>query len=76
MSDTYQPVSCQLHSELELFATRGQTVNIQTVSTDDLISGRIIDITIQDRAEFLVLKTGDGQTSKIRLDLIKSITPA
>ena len=74
MTDDYQPVSCQLHSEIELFATRANTVTISTGPADAPITGRILDISIHDKAEFLVIREENGETSEIRLDHIQKIT--
>jgi transcriptional antiterminator Rof (Rho-off) len=74
MPDSYQPVSCQLHSEIELHATRGSLVNLKTDTPDSTVTGRIIDITIHDKAEYVVVETENRQTIEIRLDHIQTIT--
>jgi transcriptional antiterminator Rof (Rho-off) len=76
MSDNYQPVSCQLHSEIELFAMKGISVKIETGSAELPLIGRIIDISIHDKAEYIIVKTASQQTLEIRLDRILGITAA
>lgn len=75
MPNDYQPVSCQLHSEIELHAMHGTRLSIETASSGIPVIGRIMDVTIHDKAEYVVLKTSNGQTQEIRLDQILAMTP-
>ena len=71
MSDSYQPVSCQLHSELELAAMHRAKLKLTT--PDGEFTGRITDIIVKDRAEYLILQDDDsGTTHRLRLDSINS----
>ena len=53
MSDDYQPVSCQLHSEIELHAMNDTQIKIETDASDRPFIGQIIDISIHDKAEYV-----------------------
>ena len=75
MSDDYQPVSCQLHSEIELHAMQGTRVKIDTDDSDTPLTGRIIDISIHDKAEYLIIQTTGQQSKEVRLDKILNMTP-
>ena len=72
MNDNYHPVSCSLHSELELAAMHRTKLDITT--TDGRYSGHISDIVVKNSAEFLLLEDGSGETHEIRLDSIRSFT--
>jgi len=74
MSSDYQPVSCEFHSEIELHAMRGTQVKIETATSDIPLIGRIIDVSIHDKAEYVILITDSEQTQEIRLDRILRIT--
>ena len=74
MSTNYQPVSCELHSEIELHAMRGTQVKIETTTSDIPLIGRIIDVSIHDKAEYVILMSDSEQTQEIRLDRILRIT--
>ena len=80
MSDKtlYQPISCEIHSELELAAMRRQPV-ILTVASEDNQAPQsyeaiIEDVVIQDHAEYAKVLI-DGKHSLIRLDHITGISP-
>ena len=75
MSNDYQPVSCQLHSEIELHAMHGTRVKIKTDASDPPVTGQIIDVVIHDKAEYVIINMGSGQSKEIRLDKIINITP-
>lgn len=70
MTSDYQPVGCDLHSELELLAMRQEAVMVEWIDPDQgetRARGVVVDIEIVDRAECLVLDVG-GQQRRIRLD--------
>ena len=73
MRPAYQPISCDFHSELELFAMRGQPVEITYRQPDDgaecTISEPIHDLCTRNGEEFLILPNG----SEIRLDQLVSV---
>ena len=75
MSTDYQPVSCELHSEIELHAMHGSQVKIDMIASDRPIIGRIVDVSIHDKAEYVILTTDSEQRQEIRLDKILSVTP-
>ena len=75
----YQPVSCEIHSELELAAMRNQPV-ILTLSTGDnqpvsFCKVIIQDFIVQDKAEYAKVLI-EGDETLIRLDHILGIDPA
>jgi transcriptional antiterminator Rof (Rho-off) len=80
MSDKtlYQPISCEIHSELELAVMRRQPVIIKVVSVDNqapqTYEAIIEDILIQNHAEYAKVLI-DGKNSLIRLDHISGISP-
>ncbi len=76
MTNNYHPVSCQLHSELELYAMNRTRVSIETDNPDSSLTGQITDITSHDKAEYVIIKTESHQPQEVRLDKIRSITPA
>ncbi len=68
----YRPIACGLHSELELLAMHRRRVRL--VLDEGTLEGRVLDLAVHDRAEFLVLESG-GERHEIRLDRIRSIEP-
>lgn len=75
---TYHPISCDFHSELELFALRQQPVEItyRTVAdptgsngSESTICAAIKDLYTRNGEEFLLLPDG----SEIRLDQLVSV---
>lgn len=68
----YQPISCDFHSELELFALRRRPVEIRYTTVDGgeaIISQPIQDLCTRNSEEFLLLPDG----SEIRLDQLVSV---
>ena len=77
-SEAYKPVSCALHSELELAIMHGSRLQIQctdaaTITLDprDIITRSIA--AHKHKGEFLIGNDASGQTVEIRLDKIQSI---
>jgi Rho-binding antiterminator len=74
---TYHPISCDFHSELELFAMRQQPVEIRYTAdspkgkahSERTICETIQDLYTRNGEEFLLLPDG----SKIRLDQLVSV---
>lgn len=76
---TYRPISCDFHSELELFALRQQPVEIVyrshaeapgLISRDEMtICAAIKDLITRNGEEFLILPEG----GEIRLDQLVSV---
>ena len=76
MPEKYIPVSCEMHSELELHAMHKDTVNISWHNDSGKVqhsTGIIQDVTARQGAEYLVLASTD-ETIEIRLDWIQSIS--
>jgi len=74
MSD-YVPISCAQHSEYELMAMHQQGVELLLFDSTESMFGHVHDIVTRSGVEYMALLLEDGQTSEVRLDLIKSITP-
>jgi len=70
--DSYQPISCALHSEYERLAMQRRRVGI-TLKDGRTSGGRIIDITTRSGAEYMLLITPKEETLAIRLDRIEAI---
>jgi Rho-binding antiterminator len=70
--DTYIPVSCDFHDELEAIATLRQTCHVvyrtETGVTAE-VSGRIVDVYAANHADYVKLEDG----TVIRLDQILSV---
>lgn len=69
---TYHPISCDFHSELELFALRQQPVEIRYTlpgGAETTICEAIKDLYARNGEEFLLLPDG----SEIRLDQLVSV---
>ncbi len=69
-SSSYQPVSCALHSQLELLAMQRKTCSVRFTqhNVETGISGIIRDILIRNKAEFVLIESAGGQIHEIRLD--------
>jgi len=71
----YQPVSCEMHSELELAIMHRTELQISWQSDDATITDTVlaIDIYTQDQQEFLSIENNDRHRLDIRLDKILHI---
>jgi Rho-binding antiterminator len=70
--DSYTPVSCAFHDELEAIATLRQSCRIvyrTDAGTTSEISGQIVDVFAANHAEYVKLEDG----TLIRLDQIASV---
>ncbi len=65
----YKPIDCNFYDRLEAWSVRKVEVNICLTDTDSLTTGVIQDLYIKEKAEFLLLNTGQ----EIRLDKIASV---
>ncbi len=68
----YKSISCDFYDRLEIFAMRGDIVNIvyrNARGGSERISGRIQTIRAEQGAEFLILEEG----TRIRLDYLISV---
>ena len=73
----YQPISCDLHSQLELAIMHEQHLQIEFVQADERLSLTIKPLDIiarKDKGEFLIAENESGQTMEIRLDKLLSFT--
>lgn len=71
----YQPVSCDLHSELELNIMHGKRLQIQFSKDDELLTLVIKPMDIVSRrgeGEFLLAIDESGQALEMRLDKIRN----
>ncbi len=71
--DRYQPISCDRHSEYELAIMH--KVMLQLAWTDDSDQQHIgkvmpLDLKTEDKKEFLIGQSNDGEIHYIRLDKI------
>ena len=66
----YQPISCDLHSQLELLAMHNSKVLIEVSDSDHSLEGVITDFRIHDGGEYLILKDG----REVRLDTVLKVT--
>jgi Rho-binding antiterminator len=68
----YQPVSCDLHSRLELAILRRQTLRLewQTEQGSQGGAGVAVDIYTRDGAEWLEVDLPSGERLRLRLDQI------
>ncbi|MBF0257151.1 MAG: transcriptional antiterminator, Rof [Gammaproteobacteria bacterium] len=69
LEPAYRPVSCALHSELELAIMRQTRLRLSTAKGE--ISGRPLDLLIREGAEYLLLQDDHGQEHSLRLDQIQ-----
>lgn len=67
----YQPIACGAYDELEILAMRRVEVQVELVG-GSLVTGRVVDTSIHDGGEFLVLESA-GERHELRLDRIAEI---
>jgi len=74
----YQPVSCEMHSELELAIMHRTELQLSWQSEDALLTETVlpVDIKTKNKQEFLYTRTKKGDSLEIRLDKISTFTPA
>lgn len=76
--NTYTPIDCGFHDQLEDFAVRRIQVDVVLVPDDgdapglNSMSGLISDVFARDGADWMVLRTASGAMT-IRLDEIRSV---
>ena len=71
-TNTYKPINCDLHSVLEHYSIRKETVSIlylNTLNEKVIVQTKIVDLYTKNREEFLVM----SNTNTIRLDQIIQI---
>lgn len=78
MPEPYQPVSCQLHSELELIIMHKQTIQIKLKSETGSRLETVVPYDIisrSDTGEFLLAYNKGQKKVEFRLDQIISFKP-
>ena len=76
MNDSgYKPVSCAIHSKLELLAIRGIRVRLvcEWEEQSGVLCGRIADLYARGGVEYLELEKEPGQSVIVRLDRIENL---
>jgi Rho-binding antiterminator len=74
----YHPVSCELHSQYELYIIQHKKVKLDWHDEDGSPrQARLLlqDIVTRNHEEFLIGVDDDGQEFSIRLDYVRSVTP-
>ncbi|MBF0263800.1 MAG: hypothetical protein HQL46_00890 [Gammaproteobacteria bacterium] len=69
INEEYTPVSCQVHSELELAVMHQEKLNVQISDTENIF-GLATDIVTKDKCEYLKIKDTTNEIHTIRLDKI------
>ena len=71
----YQPVSCDLHSRLELAILRRRSLRLEWQTGDGLRvgTGAPVDIYTRDGAEWLEVDLVTGEHLRLRLDQMRVI---
>lgn len=74
----YHPVSCDMHSQLELAIMHRTKLSLSWYPAECLQTETVLPVDIQtkNKQEFLYVKTDDNKIREIRLDKIKSMSPA
>ncbi len=73
----YQPVSCDMHSQYELYVMHAPTLSLRyrdKNGNEQCTQAKAIDLLTRRGEEWLVIKTDDGEHS-IRLDHIHYCQP-
>lgn len=73
-NEVYRPVSCALHSELELAIMHGRWLELRWKENGRRRTARLRprDLQTRDGSEFLIVEDGRGNRLRIRLDHIES----
>ena len=74
MSD-YRPIPCAQHCEYELMAMHRTAVELQIFKSEEKFTGKVVDITTRNGAEYMIILLEDGQRDEVRLDQIESVIP-
>ena len=72
-TDTYQPVSCELHSQYELAIMHKNKLQLSYLSDNQLPITCIVkpvDVQTKDKAEYLIATTTENKNIRLRLDHI------
>ena len=74
--DTYQPVSCELHSQYELAIMHKNRLELSWLAQGELVTASDItplDVQTRDKAEYLVAVNSNDEKLCLRLDQIKKM---
>jgi len=74
--DSYQAISCDLHSQYELAIMHNNKLQLSWIEDGELVTETDIfpiDVKTKNKAEYLVAKTKDNKNLCIRLDHIKKM---
>ena len=69
MENSYRPIDCSLHDQLEAAATLRRTIHIVYERDGEIVetADRILDIFTRDGAEFLKLSTTEVRLDELRI---------
>lgn len=69
----YQPVACDLYSELEVAILHRRRLRLRWIEANVIHEQTVTPVDLQTRqhAEFLVCRAGDAATFAVRLDRIR-----
>lgn len=70
MTNSYQPIDCNLHSQFELAAMHKTLVELTLTNQINPVIGVIRDLYIKNGGEYLDLHQQKGEILAIRLDTI------
>lgn len=71
--ETYQPISCELHSQYELAIMHQNKLQLSWLSEGQLVTETDIspiDVQTKNKAEYLIAVTADNKNLCLRLDHI------
>ena len=74
MSDTYQPLSCDLYDYLEVACMHRYQLRIELADGGELIAQAVTTRTESSKEEFFVVHNEQGE-QRLRLDRLLAITP-
>ena len=74
MAEKYEPISCDVHDQLEAASVRKQEIELvfDDQGARQRERGQIEDVFVREGAEFARLRNGDGER-EIRLDMIVEV---
>ena len=77
MSDEYKPISCDQHSQYELWIMRRQQIKLAWHEDDITRIARVmpVDVRADNGVEYLYFETGDASGDRVRLDHIVEAEP-
>lgn len=78
MSDEYKPISCELHTQYELWIMREQEIRLVWQDVDDLShveKVKPLDVLAETGNEYLYFEDTLSRVKRIRLDYIYSAEP-